>query len=530
MRQEGWLVVNPWLWAFAGLSLCLAAWGMVLTLGENLAVLRLILVFLGLLSAGVGVALGLNSTPPISPAEEGPKRAATFGRLIHLGLFSLFALIGAAVTVLLVLRLVDINPAGWRLNGLIILWVIICPMSVAATVRAVKRSAYEAGASEERALLLALAGLVAFCASWALYDPDVPADTPENWDTMRLALSVVFLVALAGAPLVFVSQAVRRLVVSVLILLHFCGIATAVLSAPPAPWIVQQIWGRVYQPYLEFMYLNNAYHFYAPEPGPASYLWFRMYYEDPEGKLWAHWRKIPDITLQGWHNNTLALEYQRMLALTENVVPADPTPSQLKKDKGGIAYDDWYARRLEHSPSPPVLGRVAPEGLLVPYPLHIPIEKQYLQPNNSSLVLLSSFARHVCREKHPEHPEWKVNSVKIYRVVHMIPLVGTFVAERMDPRDPVNYWPYYMGKYSPQGELLDRRLVDAEGKVINPGDPFLFWLLPNERQHPSHLLKSPINCWALRHADDDDWIYTFDETLGRHLRDEERALLKKDQK
>jgi hypothetical protein len=362
-----------------------------------------------------------------------------------------------------------------------------------------------------------------------LYNPDSPLD----WDSMRLFLGILFVVALGSAPLILVSQTVRRLVVSLLIVLHFGGICTAVMSAPPAPWLVQQIWGRIYQPYLEFMYLNNAYHFYAPEPGPASYLWFRMYYEDHEGKLWAHWIKVPDMDEKGWHKNTLALEYQRILALTENVVPVDPTPSMYKTaGDGTTVYADWYARRLEHSPehlvAEPVIGKQAPEVdcLLVPYPFFIPIQQQYQKPNANSVALLASYARHVCREKHPEHPEWKIHSVKIYRVVHMIPEVGAFVNERMDPRDPANYRPYYMGKYNPQGDLLDARRFDEGGKLINPGDPYLFWLLPNLREPPNHLLKSPIKCWALRHADDADWIYTFDETEQRHLLQEERRMLK----
>src|SRR5262249_51727018 len=30
----------------------------------------------------------------------------------------------------------------------------------------------------------------------------------------------------------------------------------------PSPWLSTQIWTRIYRPYLEFLYLNNAYHFY----------------------------------------------------------------------------------------------------------------------------------------------------------------------------------------------------------------------------------------------------------------------------
>ncbi len=56
-----------------------------------------------------------------------------------------------------------------------------------------------------------------------------------------------------------------------LIVLHFLGIGTAVSIAVRRPLGSFSRRGpRIYQPYLEFMYLNNAYHFYSPEPGPGQ--------------------------------------------------------------------------------------------------------------------------------------------------------------------------------------------------------------------------------------------------------------------
>ena len=114
------------------------------------------------------------------------------------------------------------------------------------------------------------------------------------------------------------------------------------------------------------------------------------------------------------------------------------------------------------------------------------------------------------------HPDWKINKVKVYRVIHRIPEMSAFVNEKMDPRDPTNYWPYYMGEFDPKGNLLDAGHVDAKGKLI-PADPFLYWMLPILRDRPAHQLKSPIRSWAAKHAGDPDWTYTFDETKKRHL-------------
>jgi hypothetical protein len=144
------------------------------------------------------------------------------------------------------------------------------------------------------------------------------------------------------------------------------------------------------------------------------------------------------------------------------------------------------------------------------------VQQQYLPPNDSSRRLLSSYARHVCLAQHPTHPEWKVKSVKIYRVVHMIPAVGAFVIERVDPRDPENYRPYYMGEYDPAGHLLDINIYDVNRNIIKRGDPFLFWLLPMLRDQPSQV-RSPVKGWVHKHAGDPDWIYQYDEREKRHL-------------
>ena len=48
------------------------------------------------------------------------------------------------------------------------------------------------------------------------------------------------------------------------------------LGNPPngdAPFVSEQIWHRVARPYLQLTVLNNGYHFYAPEPGPAALVW-----------------------------------------------------------------------------------------------------------------------------------------------------------------------------------------------------------------------------------------------------------------
>ncbi len=516
--RRDWILANPWPWSILGLVIGLANWLTALVQGESLNGLGVSFLFIGLFSAAAAVALRLNSSAPAYVDGLAPR----FRLAILLGLAILFALSAVGVTTLMILRFVDVNPVQLRLNGAILIWFVVGPLSMAAAGYCLKRARPGCTVTprEESAAILLMAAATTFCACRALYNPDSKYD----WDSMRLFLAVLFLVAFGSAPLVLVSQTMRRLVVSVLILLHFTGIATAVMSVPPgSPWIAQQTWSRVFQPYLEFMYLNNAYHFYAPEPGPASSLWFRMFYEDSSGKMWAHWLKVPDVDENGAHNYTVALEYQRMLALTENTVPSEPTPVPyvVSKLDGSLVYADWYARRIEHSANKIVgnIGQpdITADGLIVPFHPHIPIPQQFLQPNAASLALIKSCARHVALQPHPTHADWKIKTIKIYRVVHAFPEPGPFIDERMDPRDPANYRPFYLGAYGPTGELLDATEYDAKGKMIKEGDPFLFWLLPMLRDPPTNMLKSPVKSWVAKHAGDPDWIYQFDEKKGRHV-------------
>ena len=117
--------------------------------------------------------------------------------------------------------------------------------------------------------------------------------TDEAWDSLRLALVVLWVVGLLTVPLLLLPSFGRRIAVSVLVVLHFGGILTAVtsvgLSNGTAPWVPITLWSRVYRPYLSFMYLNNAYHFYSPEPGPPTLVWFLVEFD---GKAPPRWLKL----------------------------------------------------------------------------------------------------------------------------------------------------------------------------------------------------------------------------------------------
>jgi hypothetical protein len=292
----------------------------------------------------------------------------------------------------------------------------------------------------------------------------------------------------------------RRLTVSVVLVLHFAGISTACLSVEPAPWLVKQSWVRLFRPYLEFMYLNNAYHFYAPEPGPSSYLWFRVIFSTPEGVDQGMWYKVPDLDEDGNMRHPVALEYQRFLAMTESGAPDAALPA------AGAWFDAqrniWVgapelANRLNLAPRENEginIGQIRPRHLRVPMDRYLPWAQQVRIPGDVSKALLRSFAQFVAQKfaVHPDHPDWEFKKVKIYRVVHYIPAIEWF-QNNIPPTEPELYRSFYTGTYDKDGVERDRE------------DPYLYWLLPSVRRIADDP-DSEIKDYCRLHAGDPNWF------------------------
>lgn len=286
----------------------------------------------------------------------------------------------------------------------------------------------------------ALVALLCYLASW-------PA-----WDSFRLVLGVFAGVGLAGALLVILPRVYRRVVILLLVLFHFGGILTAVFSVPPpngvACWTTSALWTYIYRPYLQFTYLNNAYHFYSPEPGPATQLWFCVRYDDPD--LPPRWFRVPRR-----EDYPSKLLYQRATALTESTTY-------------GRGYPDDILNRVV---------RRSKERDVIPYHPDLQTDKtswgpdllQYREPNEvTAKKYVASYARHVARGakyRDPGSPGTPVKSVKVYRVLHLM-LTAEEMAWGMDPEDPTKLLPVYMGEFNTDGELLD------------PDGPLLYWVVP----------------------------------------------------
>src|SRR5262249_39550710 len=155
------------------------------------------------------------------------------------------------------------------------------------------------------------------------------------------------------------------------------------------------------------LYLRNAYHFYSPEPGPASILAFLLKTEtgsDPStgAKQYRYeWVVIPRRPADV--RDPLGLGYYRRLSLTEQMARGSPgltiPTDQFEKT------EVWYRR---YNQSRPELGGKIPfhpgENINVQYRLPNPDVTRYLLP---------SYASHVILEHTPDKETAAKTTVKI---------------------------------------------------------------------------------------------------------------------
>jgi hypothetical protein len=499
-RTQDWLPANPWFWLGLGGGFALWSYLWTRAFSETAHDARVIVLALGLLFGAVGVWLRWNDREMVYVRQRSMQLAA-FARL---GMGLIFALLALGVTLLLAMALFRSDSGGWRPGITFLLWLTLAPPFFFAAKQCLILKPDQTGldAIEETGLSLVLLALYCLAGTGTL---QLGGDFATDWDTFRLFLRVMMTVCLLGSALVVVSLRLKRLMMSLFILLHFGAIATACLSAPPSPWIAVQLWARLFRPYLEFLYLTNAYHFYAPDPNPASYLWFRLVYEAPDGKEYGWWYKLPPVDQHGRPEPGVALLYQRSIALTEGAAVPNPLPYVLTVDKFGDLHAEpsIYKHRLELT-IPRALKQTKvgmPEHNEYPrIPVLdsniLPLIQQYLRPSDSSKRLLASYARFVARkfDQHPEHADWKFKNVKIYRVIHQI-APAMSLHGGLPPNDPELYLPYYMGTYEADGKLA------ASGY----GDPYLYWLLPIMRENRNDPF-SRIRDFARFHANDPNWV------------------------
>ena len=496
-RAEPPLWLHPWLWMLLALVLTGAAfvWARIIPDDEiPLDLAQLPVLCAGIVAAGVSVWMRC-AHPRSSGIDDLPAYQRSLALLV---IAVIHGALAVTVTVLLVAKYLAPVPTagGGSMVWPIILWVLVVPWCAWSAWRLFGALASRQNDSSmwgrfETAVLVTQAGLAAFLGSWALYWGPQSSD---SWDSLRLFLGALAAFAFLAAPLVAASSPIRRVAVSTLVVVHFAAILTAVLGASPGPWIAAQAQHCIFRPYLDFMYLNNAYRFYSPDPGPASQLWYRIEYR--EGKVThSRWGKIPDIDEFGQSAYATRVQVTRRVALTENISRVLPIPMTVRNADGEADIAPFVKIRDQHAPSPVNEGLLGNQpvanSLAVPYHPDLPLSLNYQCPTPAGMKMLSSFARHVLQLPHPEFPNAVPVTVRLYRVQHRI-MPAEFLANGGDPRDWTLYLPYYMGKYNKDGELLDFR------------DPFMYWLLPILRENPQDP-QSRLNFYVYKHAGDADW-------------------------
>ena len=286
----------------------------------------------------------------------------------------------------------------------------------------------------------------------------------SDWESGQLFFLVLSLVSLVGCLLLLLPSVPRRIVLSLIILFHFTGMVVAVTVIDPAPhtapWVSKQLWTWVYRPYLSFLYMTNAYHFYSPNPGAPDFLWFTCHYED--GKY--VWVKFPDPMRSPHH-----MHYQRHLALPAHTLggptrtpltSAELAALKLPRPLRGSWEEICYRRELGSATL-----TYLPDGLPIPMVSDVELSVQYREPSDLNKQLLASVARRIYWTA-PPHPEGKrLRSVKAYRVTQLI-LSPKELSEGMSSMEKTKHLPYFLGEF------------DADGKLLDPLDPFLYWYLP----------------------------------------------------
>jgi len=341
------------------------------------------------------------------------------------------------------------------------------------------------------AALLASAGMIVAGASLTL-DPRRPAlwalacltsvlsafGYSPDWDSMRLFAEVVAGIAVLGLVLSALPTRVACYVGIAWLAFHFAGILSAVTLPPPQPWLSVQLWSRYFRPYLSFIYMNNAYQFYSPDPGPASELWWCVMYEkiDPtpaetENPPKVHrWIKMPNRSVD--FRDPLGMVYFRRLALTE----------QLAQGKGNTFMSLYESEEIQSRRSKRIDIHDHPELVLA---------AKYRPPAEASQrFLLPAFAAIPANQYPTPDPvyfdgveAYKVKSVYMYRVEHQIVSMNMFVGVRdpefpSNPRTPMHPWdqalsyPWFMGEYV--------AAADKPGEFVlkDSADPLLFWIVP----------------------------------------------------
>jgi hypothetical protein len=373
------------------------------------------------------------------------------------GLVAVAAILGLAATAIG-------DSAPWAIHTARLLLVLIGSVTVGAAV-SMRPDLWQSWAVGAVASLLAIAG------------------TPAHWDSFRLLFGALTAIAVTWTVFRLAPAKFRLPAVSMLVLFHFSGIFLATTTPPTgtynAPWVTEQAFTRIFNPYLQFVYLRNAYHFYSPEPGPASVLVFLLTTYEPQDKVGPGGQPVKEtladilamtseerakrVKKSEWVvlpkrpadvKDPLGLTYYRRLSLTEQLARGVPGLQANTFEKSEMSQ-----RRLMIAPTIPL------------HPSDEQITQYRLPEPTVARFVLPSYASHVILDHTPNKEVAAMTTVKVYRMQHNTMTVDDFINWRKrsvptSPYHPTWYRPFFMGEFNARGDL------------VNPQEPMLYWLVP----------------------------------------------------
>jgi hypothetical protein len=124
-----------------------------------------------------------------------------------------------------------------------------------------------------------------------------------------------------------------RIIVSLVLVWHLVAVFLAPMSVPPSSQLVIGIaQNPPMQRYLDALYLNHGYYFFAPDPGDGHLIYYDL--SDAQGNI-VKQGKFPD-----WDLHWPRLWYHRHFMLAEQ------TGSGFQDEEGQRRYLEAYARQL----------------------------------------------------------------------------------------------------------------------------------------------------------------------------------------
>jgi hypothetical protein len=260
----------------------------------------------------------------------------------------------------------------------------------------------------------------------------------------------------------------------------------------------------VYSDYKQFAYQTNAYHFYSPNPGPASKYAILIDYDitDPDAPggttQTAEWVELPRRRTD--YRDPLGLTYYRRLSITELPSFGQPGTSMPPSWEKAKVMELRKANEFGQA------GRVPVPGASTSFQ-EMDLSQYNLPAADARRLVFPSYVRHIAAEFSGRRStpggrvlEHAVRKVRLFRLEHTILEPYQFldrvppsevyraaqdtnyrptVEPGSDPFHPGSYSPFYLGEYA------------ADGTLLNPSDPLLFWYLPVKVPPDAKTTRSP---------------------------------------